>query len=225
MSAIASRVLPSELTVPLFPLPNAVLFPGAVLPLHVFEPRYRDMTRDALAGEKLLAIARLKPGFEADYEGRPPIDPICGVGEIIEHELRPDGRYDLMVLGLGRVHVQAELSPERSYRRARAAVLADSVGDLASMTAWQRELTGLWGRLAPYLPTSVRDLCRERRDDESCGLFADRIAAAIVSDPDERQRLIEELDPSERLARLVSRLHELSAALSAGKGVPDSLAN
>lgn len=220
------KVPPSELAaLPLFPLPSAVLFPGALMPLHVFEPRYRAMTRDVLAGGKLLAVARLRAGFEADYEGRPPIDPICGVGRVIEHEQRPDGRYDLMLLGLGRVRVDAELPPDRPYRLARATLLEDEPRDLAAMTAWQREFVTSWGRLAPYLPASIRDLCRERSNDESCGSFADRVAAAIVSDPDERQRLLEELEPGERLARLVTRVHELFAALGAGHGTPGSQPN
>jgi hypothetical protein len=216
----------SELAaLPLFPLPSAVLFPGALMPLHVFEPRYRALARDVLAGGKLLAVARLRAGFEADYEGRPPIDPICGVGQVVEHELRSDGRYDLMLLGLGRVRIDAELPPDRPYRLARATLLEDEPQDLAAMTAWQREFVTSWGRLAPYLPSSIRDLCRERSSDETCGDFADRVAAAIVSDPDERQRLIEELDPSERLARLVTRVHELFAALGTGQGTPGSQPN
>ena len=59
--------------VPVFPLPNVVLLPGALLPLHVFEPRYREMTRDVVAGRRRMAVARLQPGFEADYHGRPPM--------------------------------------------------------------------------------------------------------------------------------------------------------
>ena len=66
---------------PVFPLPNVVLFPEAILPLHVFEPRYRELVREVLSGRKLMAVARLKPGFEDDYEGRPPVFDVCGVGQ------------------------------------------------------------------------------------------------------------------------------------------------
>src|SRR5450432_1488382 len=87
---------------PVFPLPNAVLFPGALLPLHVFEPRYRSLTRDVLAGRKLMGIARLKPGFEGNYEGRPPLFEVCGIGSVTESVERPDGRFDLTLRGLAR---------------------------------------------------------------------------------------------------------------------------
>ncbi|MGC4094983.1 MAG: LON peptidase substrate-binding domain-containing protein, partial [Polyangiaceae bacterium] len=143
--------LPSETdlqAVPVFPLPHVVLLPGALLPLHVFESRYRQMTRDALAGRRLLAIARLQPGFEADYHGRPPIYPVCGVGEIVRHELRKDGCYDILVAGLVRANVSEELPPTRDYRLVRAQVLRDGPArDPRTLAAWQRELVSLWDKL------------------------------------------------------------------------------
>lgn len=209
--------LPTELDlqeVPVFPLPNVVLLPGALLPLHVFEARYRLMARDALAGRRLLAVARLKPGFEADYHGRPPIHEICGVGEIIRHELRADGCYDILVAGLVRAAIQEELPATREYRLVRAQALRDSrAPDPLTLGAWQRELVQLWDKLGPYLPGSVRDLCQRTSAKESIGAWADRIAAALVADPDARQALLEELDPAERLSSLVERLHELLSAL------------
>src|SRR5213078_2405108 len=86
--------------VPVFPLPNVILFPGMFLPLHIFEPRYREMTADAIRGERLIAMALLKPGWENHYEGRPPIHPIMGMGKIVEQEALKDGRYNLVLLGL-----------------------------------------------------------------------------------------------------------------------------
>jgi Lon protease-like protein len=212
--------------VPVFPLPNVVLLPGALLPLHVFEPRYREMTRDVVAGLKRMVVARLKPGFEADYHGRPPIHEVCGLGEVIRHELRPDGRWDILLLGLSRVRVREEPPATHSYRMLRVELLPDSpASDPLALAAWQRELTALWGRLSPYLPNSVRDICRRSKDDEDVGAWADRVAAALVADPDDRQRLLEELDPGERLCRLVERLHELSSALNAGSALPSSALN
>lgn len=212
--------------VPVFPLPNVVLLPGGLLPLHVFEPRYREMTRDVVAGRRRMAVARLQPGFEADYHGRPAIYPICGIGEVIRHEQRADGRWDIVLAGLARARVCEELPPTREYRLIRAQSLRDApVRDPLALGAWQRELVSSWTRLAPYLPSAVRDLCQRSRDDEGAGAWADRIAAALISDPDERQRLLEELDPGERLCRLVERLHDLSSALNAGSAVPNSALN
>src|SRR5689334_24875244 len=78
--------------VPLFPLPNVVLFPRAILPLHIFEERYKAMTADALQGDRVIAMAMLKPGWEKNYYGTPPIDPIVCVGSIWSHERLPDGK-------------------------------------------------------------------------------------------------------------------------------------
>ena len=78
---------------PIFPLPNVVLFPGVFLPLHVFEPRYRTMTQEAIAGDRIIGISLLRPGFEADYEGRPPLYSIGCAGVISHSERTADGRY------------------------------------------------------------------------------------------------------------------------------------
>src|SRR5689334_14855014 len=94
---------------PIFPLPNAVLLPGGLMPLHVFEPRYREMTRDALDGARLLAIARLKPGYEAKYQERPAVFPAAGLGRIIASEELADGRFLLVLRGIARVQIEREL--------------------------------------------------------------------------------------------------------------------
>src|SRR5213596_3395375 len=85
----------SEL-LPLFPLPNVVLFPNVFLPLHIFEPRYREMVADALASDRLIGMVLLRPGWERDYEGRPPVYPIGCSGVITHAERLHDGRYDIV---------------------------------------------------------------------------------------------------------------------------------
>src|SRR5437763_5081870 len=86
----------------LFPLPNLVLFPHVVQPLHVFEPRYRQMTADALAGDRLIALALLKSGWEDDYDAQPPIHGVGCLGRVAAEQLLPDGRYNLLLRGLSR---------------------------------------------------------------------------------------------------------------------------
>ena len=105
-----------EMAVSLFPLPNVVLFPRAVLPLHVFEPRYRRMTADALVAQKRLAMALLKPGWERDYYGSPEIEPVVCVGRIVNSELLPDGRYNLLLQGEMRACVEKETSGSSNMR-------------------------------------------------------------------------------------------------------------
>src|SRR5262247_1745178 len=101
---------------PIFPLPNCVLLPGGLLPLHVYEPRYRELTRDCLAGHQLMGVARLRPGYETSYYGRPPVFEKCGIGRIICSEELPDGRYTLLLRGVARAEIARELPGERCYR-------------------------------------------------------------------------------------------------------------
>src|SRR5256714_7050907 len=91
--------------VPLFPLPNVVLFPRAILPLHIFEERYKAMTADVLRGDRLIAIALLHPGWEKDYYSAPKVDPVVCVGEILSHERLPDGKYNFLLQGQTRARI------------------------------------------------------------------------------------------------------------------------
>ena len=103
---------------PLFPLPNVVLFPGVLLPLHIFEPRYRALAADVLEGDRTLGMVLLRSGWESDYDGRPSVHEI-GCSGVIVHAVRlDDGRYNIVLRGLERFRVLDE-DHERAYRRAR----------------------------------------------------------------------------------------------------------
>src|SRR3954451_22728163 len=109
---------------PLFPLPNVVLFPHALLPLHIFEERYRAMARDVLAGTRYLAISLIVPGENAEQEN-PAVQRVASVGEVVmAHEL-PDGRYNLVVRGRARIRIDEELASDRPYRLVSATLLPD----------------------------------------------------------------------------------------------------
>jgi Lon protease-like protein len=110
-----------ELRIPIFPLPEVVFFPETVLPLHVFEPRYRQMVADCLAGDRWLGVVMLRAGWEKDYQGRPPVHGVAGAGEIIQAEMLADGRYNILLDGRARVRILAEEPLDgRLYRVARA---------------------------------------------------------------------------------------------------------
>jgi len=104
--------------IPLFPLPHVVFFPRTYLPLHIFEPRYRKMVRDAAAGQRMIGMVLLKEGWESDYEGAPPIFPIGCVGRMMTVQSFPDGRFNVLLQGLRRFKVQRETGNE-SYRQGR----------------------------------------------------------------------------------------------------------
>jgi Lon protease-like protein len=199
---------------PIFPLPNAALFPGTALPLHVFEPRYRDLVRDALAGSRALAVARLRPGFEENYEGRPAVFDVCGAGTIVEHVARDDGRYDVLLRGVTRVRILNEHPPLQTYRLVNAEAISDSVFDPALAAAFQERLRALWPVLAPHLPESLRDLTELTRGAEGAGRLSDRLAALLFRDADLTQTLLVELDAAERLRLITDELAEVAARLS-----------
>ncbi len=120
-------MLPSH--IPIFPLPNAVLFPGVFLPLHIFEPRYREMVAHALRGDRLIGIVLLRQGAEATGAARPPVYPIGCAGLITHAERLPDGRYNIILHGLEKFRIAAEGPSARPYRIARTETIAEPSSD------------------------------------------------------------------------------------------------
>ena len=116
-------------TIPLFPLPTVVLFPSVCLPLHIFEPRYREMVADALDGDRMIGMVLLRPGWEGDYEGRPPIYNIGCAGLITHAERAEDGRYNIVLRGLHKFSVQEE-DHSRRYRVATVDALLEPLADV-----------------------------------------------------------------------------------------------
>jgi uncharacterized protein len=201
---------------PLFPLPSAVLLPGGILPLHVFEPRYREMTRDCLAGTRTMAIALLEPGYQAaGYLGRPAVRPICGVGTILASEELPDGRFHLLLRGTGRARIEEELPATRSYRVARATLLdgrrTARADDLAS---GYQQLLALCERLALSLRQGGAELVELVRAHPEPGACADAVAAALVQDHRLRQAFLESFDPADRVDATVDLIGRLLCHLA-----------
>jgi Lon protease-like protein len=113
-------------TIPIFPLPNVVLFPNVFLPLHIFEPRYRAMVADALNGDRMIGMVLLRPGYEKEYEGRPAIYPVGCAGLITHSELLTDGRYNIVLRGIEKFRVVSE-DTSKAYRLADVEALPESV--------------------------------------------------------------------------------------------------
>ena len=119
-------MLPS--TIPLFPLPNAVLFPNVFLPLHVFEPRYRTMVAEALEGDRIIGMALLRPGYETNYEGRPPVYEVGCAGVITHSQPLSDGRYDIVLRGIEKFRIRRE-DGGRPYRIGHVEPLVETIPD------------------------------------------------------------------------------------------------
>lgn len=182
----------------LFPLPGVVFFPGTLLPLHVFEPRYRRMTLDVLAGSRKMAVVSIPDASRSDPAGQPEIARVAGMGAIVQHRPLPDGRHDIVLAGHARVALE-ELPFEPPYRRARATVLEERRSSVPD------------AEIAALVSTATRfaALLRERepRFDRALpatldpGQLVDTCANAFVIEPDERQRLLETLDVRERVQK------------------------
>ena len=188
--------------IPLFPLPGVVLLPGTTLPLHIFEPRYRAMVADALAGDRTIGMAMLKPGWESSAED-PSIYSVGGAGEIVDSEKLDDGRYNIILEGRFRYRVVEE-SPSSPYRIARVEEIrsvpfADPDQQARVLTA----ATALFGEVArdlelPPLPTDA--LSAER--------LASEIALRLRYAPPELQTLLETDSLESRFETLVGRMLE-----------------
>jgi uncharacterized protein len=214
-----ARLGPDQLaSVAVFPLPGAVLFPGGRLPLHIFEPRYRAMMADVLAGGSgLMVVAQLKPGWKQDHGGQPPIFAIAGIGRIERSQRNDDGTYDLELRGLARVELEELAMLDKPYRRAKAATLSDLP---PSDGLPESEITSLFS-----LASQVAALVRKREPrfrlvgtvGEPAGLLIDKIADQLVGDPGERQRLLGMLDLGERLKAVTTQVAQLQLTLLAGE--------
>lgn len=189
----------------LFPLPNSVLFPHVLLPLHIFEPRYRDMTAEALEGDRLIALALLAPGWEADYDGRPPIRPMACLGRIATHQRLDDGRYNLLLAGMTRVRVLEELPADKSFREATVEVCADRYPPETAVerATLQRRLFDQFRRLLPAAPESKAQLEQLLSADVPLGALTDIVAYTLGLSLEGKMALLEETNVDVRARRLV----------------------
>jgi uncharacterized protein len=130
--------------IPIFPLEIPMLFPEVSRPLYIFEPRYRAMVADALKGDRIIGMTTLKPGYEADYAGRPPVYEIGCAGVIADVEELSDGRFNVVLRGLVKFRVTGE-DDSRAYRLARVAALPETsdAADKALLSKHRQRLEGL----------------------------------------------------------------------------------
>ena len=188
-------------TIPIFPLPDATLFPNASHSFYIFEPRYRTMVADALKGDRIIGMVMLQPGYEANYEGRPPIFPIGCAGLITDYEELPGGQFNIVLGGLVKFRVTGE-DDSRPYRLARV-VAVPEVLDAKETLALGKErqrleslLLALFDRLGIEQPPAGVP-------DEQ---VVDELAQYLPMDPLGRQRLLERDDALSRFIALIDLL-------------------
>ena len=186
-------------TLPVFPLPNVVLFPHVFLPLHIFEPRYRARVADALEGDRIIGMALLKPGWDNDYEGRPPIYPVGCAGLITHAERHADGRFNIVLRGMEKFRVLGE-DMSKPYRVAQIEPVDEPVcRDLPVMRSERRRLEHLILATSqpeePITPPSMPD------ED-----FINALAQYLNFEPLEKQALLEVPDVLTRCRSVIDLL-------------------
>jgi Lon protease-like protein len=191
----------------LFPLPNLVLFPSVIQPLHVFEPRYLQLMEDALKGDHLIGMALLQPDCESDYYNNPPIYPIICLGRIHKEERLPDGRWNLLLHGLTRARVESEVDGDRLYRVARVGLIPEKEVASASAAKELRRQLGLETRrwFAAH-EAAVIQLEKLLHSDLTLGALCDVFGFALPIAIEVKQQLLEEVDVVERTRRLIAHL-------------------
>jgi len=202
---------------PIFPLPTVVLFPNVFLPLHIFEPRYRQMVADALAGDRIIGMVLLRPGHESEYEGAPPIYTTGCSGLITHVETLEDGKYNLVLRGLEKFTIHSEELPAagRLYRSAVITPIEDTMGEgdrdelRHERKRLQELLTPLFneGGLASFLPDAMPD------ED-----LVNALAQYLECEPMEKLALLERRGALARARSMVELLEMKALVRDSGPG-------
>jgi len=184
-----ATTIPAE--IPLFPLPETSLFPGVSRPFLIFEPRYREMIADALKGDKIIGMVRLRPGFEKDYEGRPPIYSVGCAGTIAESKQLEDGRYVILLRGLTTFRIVSE-DQRKPYRLARIEAIPELLKDedRVALSTLRNRIEKL---LIAVLPLDVDPPDPTLDDDEFVNIVAQNLGMPEAARQDllERNNLVE----------------------------------
>ena len=192
---------------PLFPLEDVVLFPHSMIPLYVFEARYRKMVRDVLAGNHLVAISLQLEKENVTEEGAPRVATIASVGELVLAQELPDGRFNLVVRGRARIGIDEELESDEPYRLIAAHEIPDDPPEKsAELDEADTTLRALVSGLAESIPDGGELLKHVAAAQESPAALANVMAASLIADARVRQHLLETTDVFQRLEQLSSEV-------------------
>ena len=207
LTAVVKRInIQLTMIVPIFPLPNVVLFPKTLIPLHVFEERYRTMTREALEGDGRIAIALLRDGWERDYHSHPAVHDIACLGRIETYEELEGGKYNIVLVGVRRVRLLREV--QRSpYRRAEVEAIVERTGDekAAEIVDRRNRLAALFTRFTELM-TGGRYHASELVPQLDFEALVNVVASTLNIPSDDKQALLEMNDIVERCDCLLPSL-------------------
>ena len=196
---------------PLFPIPNVVFFPQTLVPLHVFEDRYRALVRDALEGERFIGMVLPKPGWEEDYQGSPDIFSVGCLGRIIKEARTKDGRYNIILMGIHRVRIVSEIR-KKPYRRAAVKIVRDvyeyNVAHAKRLIETRNQLARVYMELCDCLSGDKDKIRKILQSPLPLGLLVDLLVATLKFDIYRKQEILEEADVIRRAHLLFSTLSE-----------------
>ena len=191
---------------PVFPLPRVVFIPHTLLPLHVFEPRYRDLVRDALEGDGVLGVPTLAPGWREQYCEKPALHPIMGIGRIVRHEAMSDGRSNIVLLGLGRARIERDLPSDTAYRVVQSALLEEPAPAAGALPQAAMRLRVALGQLVAARPHTAEQLGPLLDPERDAAEIADCLAHLALRDPAERQAYLETAGPIARIDAVIAAI-------------------
>lgn len=189
--------------VPVFPLSTVVFFPNTLLPLHIFEERYRDMLSDSQNSENLIAMALLKPGWDDNYYGSPEVFDVAGMGRIVSSEIFSDGRSNIVLYGLKRIRI-LEFTQDKPYRKARIELLDNkSCNEEVNYKEKLKNIVSDWN-----------DILGEKYKEHQLNInlelplanLTDVMASVIFTNIFDKQSFLEETDVELRASKLIESI-------------------
>ncbi len=202
---------------PIFPLPDLTFFPHTLLPLHIFEARYRAMITDCLARDRRLAVVGLKPGYEPTYHGKPPVYAVAGAGSIVRCERLATGRFNILLRGERRIRIEREVPTDTLYRMVVATPLPEVGAGRPRLPALARTIRERCLQILEALGRPRNEMRDSLEAVGSPAALADQVASGVIPDAAMRQALLGELDVERRLERLTAALDDLLQHLSRGR--------
>jgi hypothetical protein len=215
----------SEL-IPLFPLSNVVLFPHVHCPLHIFEPRYQQMITAALGGARRVGMVAVRPEYQAEMGGDPPLFTIGCIGTVQQSRRREDGRHDIVLFGAARFRIVEEIprDPERLYRLARVELLTERFDERREgipLQGMRADAIDLLTQLLRFVaPDSAREIDPRSFSGVDDTAFVSALCQMLDLPAAEKQGLLEAEGPMARCERLVAILHFRLAELLGGMPGP-----
>jgi len=204
----------------MFPLPNLVMFPHVMQALHVFEPRYKALFEEAIEDDRLIALGSLAPGWEDNYDGRPPLRPHACLCRIATQQRTPQGTYNVLLLGVRRLRLVRELPATQPFRVVESEILEDHEPEDADAAAGlQQQLLAAFKRSMPKIPQAYEQLDQLLGSQITLGMLSDIVSYTIDLDLNLKLRLLAECDVFSRV-RLHMEAIEARGAAGIGRTFP-----